>query len=163
MSKRAKLLTGLVLLLGSILAVYFFNYRGSGQYQLAFVGPMSGADAKYGKAMVKGADLFVDEVNKRGGINGKRLKLSIYDDGNDPEAAVEIAKKIANSSDILAVLGHYYSSTSLAAAPIYEQAGIAMVSASASDDTITKNHEWSFTTLPSSAFQGQFIVNYAKL
>lgn len=162
MSKRAIILTGLILLLGSILAVYFLIYRETQQYTLALVGPMSGANAKYGKAMVKGAELFVDETNRHGGINGKKLSLDIYDDNNDPEKAVEIAKKIAESSDILGVLGHYYSTTTLAAAPIYEKAGIVMISASASDDTITENYESSFTTLPSSSFQGQFIVHYVR-
>jgi len=121
---------------------------------------MSGTEAKYGEAMVRGAELFVDEVNKRGGINGVRLKLSTYDDGNDPEKALEVAEEIAKNSDVLGVLGHYYSSTSLAAVPVYEKAGITMVSASASDDSITQNFEWSFATLPSSRFQGQFIVRY---
>ena len=73
--------------------------------------------------------------------------------------AEEVAE-LSQNSDVLGVLGHYYSTTSLAAAPIYEEAGIVMISASATDDAITEEYEWSFTTLPNSSFQGPFIAHY---
>lgn len=160
MSKRVKILTGLILLLGTLLGLYILNSRETKPFTLALVGPMSGPDAEYGKAMRMGAELFVDEINARGGINGRKLRLEVYNDKNDLEKAEEVARTIAQNSDVLGVLGHYYSTTSLAAAPIYEEAGIVMISASATDDAITEEYEWSFTTLPNSSSQGQFIAHY---
>lgn len=161
MRKRAIIYIGLVVL-GILLGFCILRYQRTERLTLALVGPMSGAEANSGNAMRRGAELFIDQINARGGVNGKKLRLEVYDDGNDPKLAEEIAKKIARSSDILGVLGHFYSTTSLAAVPVYEEAGIIMISASASDDAITENYEGSFTTLPNSSFQGQFIVHYAR-
>jgi branched-chain amino acid transport system substrate-binding protein len=161
MRKRA-IITISLILVGLFGVFYVLKNRGTERLTLALVGPMSGDGAQYGKAMLKGAELLLDEINAQGGINGRKLSLKVYDDQNNPELAKEVAEKIVKNQDVLAVLGHYYSTTTLAAAPIYEQAGIVMISASASDDTITRNHEWCFTTLPSSSFQGQFIAHYIR-
>ena len=78
---------------------------------LAVAGPI-GEDNASGQEMVQGIQLYLDRLNHEGGVNGKKVELQIFDDQNDPEIAREVATKIAESSSALAVLGHFYSSTS---------------------------------------------------
>lgn len=112
-----------------------------------------------GESMVKGAQLYIDWVNQAGGINGKKIKLQVYDDRNDPKVAAEVAHKIVDSN-ALAVIGHYSSSTSLVAGKIYQAYGIPAISGSATADDVTKWNNWYFRSTFVNSRQGLFIANY---
>ena len=112
-----------------------------------------------GEAMVKGTQLYLDRLNQAGGIQGKKVELEIYDDGNDPRQATRIARKIVNSS-ALAVIGHYSSSTSIAAGKIYQTQGIPAITGSATADDVTQANNWYFSTIFINSDQGITIGNY---
>ncbi len=99
--------------------------------QIAVIGPMSGKDQQGGQAMLDGVNLYVEEVNRSGGINGRTLEVIAYDDQNDKVTARKRALEIAKDSKALVVIGHYYSSISLEGGKIYKDYGIAAVTASA--------------------------------
>ena len=126
---------------------------------LAVAGPI-GEDNASGQEMVQGIQLYLDRLNHEGGVNGKKVELQIFDDQNDPEIAREVATKIAESSSALAVLGHFYSSTSLAGGEVYRQAGIPAISASATADLVTQNNSWYSRVIFSNRLQAKFIANY---
>ncbi|MEL6581370.1 MAG: ABC transporter substrate-binding protein [Cyanobacteria bacterium J06621_12] len=126
---------------------------------LAVAGPTEGEDVS-GREMVQGIQLYLDQVNRQGGISGKKVKLQIFDDRNDVSRAKEVATEIINSP-ALAVLGHLYSSTSLAGGKIYRQAGIPAISASATADSVTKDNDWYARVIFNNRLQARFIANYA--
>ena len=68
--------------------------------------------------MKQAAELAAEEINAAGGINGRRLELVIRDDYADPDSAVFVASDLYDS-DVSAVVGHLFSGTTLAAAPVY--------------------------------------------
>ena len=127
---------------------------------LAIAGPTEG-DSVSGIEMVQGAQLYIDGLNHRGGINGHKVRLLVFDDRNDVDTAKTTATKIAESP-ALAVLGHLYSSTSIAAGNIYQQQGISAISASATADDVTQNNDWSFRVVFNNRLQASFIANYAQ-
>jgi len=86
---------------------------GGNALQVAVVGPMSGKDSEGGQAMLDGVKLYVAEINRLGGINGRKLKVLVYDDQNNVDIARKRAQEIARDSNALIVIGHYYSSISL--------------------------------------------------
>lgn len=137
----------------------FWKWHGKPIY-LAVVGPMSGPGAQNGQSMVEAIQLYVDMVNENGGVDSHDVELKVFDDRNDPEEARRVAREIVKNSEILTVLGHYYSSTSLVAGPIYKDAGVPVITASASDDTLTRDNEWYFRTVPNNSTQGEFLANY---
>ncbi|RKZ91740.1 MAG: hypothetical protein DRR19_06345 [Candidatus Parabeggiatoa sp. nov. 1] len=61
--------------------------------------------------------LYLDKINQQGGIHGRPVELLIFDEQNQPALAREVALKIIKPNQALAVIGHYMSSTSIAAAP----------------------------------------------
>ncbi|NIS15230.1 MAG: ABC transporter substrate-binding protein, partial [candidate division Zixibacteria bacterium] len=60
-----------------------------------------------GQAMLDGVNLYVEEVNMSGGINGRTLEVIAYDDQNNKVTARNRALEIAKESKALVVIGHY--------------------------------------------------------
>lgn len=104
----------------------------------AVVGPMTGDSAGQGIQMKAGAQLAVDEINAKGGINGKKLTFEVADDMATPNQAVIVAQKLSLDKKIMFVLGHNNSSCSIAALPMWEKAGIPVISPSNTNPTLTR-------------------------
>ena len=134
----------------------FFNKE---TVYIAVVGPVSGSSKNNGQSMIKGIELCIENANKSG-INKKKFKLLVYDDINNKENAVKIASQIAKEDKALLVLGHYYSTTSLAAGEIYNNAQIPAITASATANDIVKGKKWYFRTISNNSIQGAFIAYY---
>lgn len=146
------------------IAVATFSKQNQETITIAVAAPLTkGGEATetVGKSMVRGAELYIKEVNSAGGIQGKQLKLQVYDDQGSPKVAEEVAQKIVQSKAI-AVLGHYSSSMSLAAGKIYQANHLPAISGSATADAVTQENDWYFRTVFSDSFQGKFIANYLK-
>jgi branched-chain amino acid transport system substrate-binding protein len=83
--------------------------------RIGLAGPFSDA---VGGPMRKAAELAVEEINAAGGIRGRPIELIARDDSGDPDSAVAVAADLV-SEGVVAVIGHVYSGTTLAAAPVY--------------------------------------------
>ena len=128
--------------------------------QIAVIGPLSGKDRAGGQAMLDGVNLCVAEINERGGVDGRKLEVLAFDDKNSKDIARKKAIEIARDSNALAVIGHYYSSTSVEGGKIYKQYGIPAVTASATAPEVTEGNEWYFRVVPDTNFQGRFSAIY---
>lgn len=155
------ILMGLFVVLG-VMAQRRWQRQPTAALYLAVAGPMSGANAANGLEMMRGAQLYLDQVNAAGGVNGQRVELLVFDDQSDPEVARQQAQAIVAQGQVLAVLGHYFSSTSQAAAEIYTQAGLPVISGSATADSLTAEHPGYFRTIFNNHDQGVFLANYMQ-
>lgn len=99
----------------------------SSELYIASANPMTGDSAQFGDMKVKAIQLALDEVNEAGGIDGKQVKLIVGDDTGNPKEAPNVAQKFAGDDKVLAVIGHWNSSCTLAARGIYEAAGIPVI------------------------------------
>jgi branched-chain amino acid transport system substrate-binding protein len=99
--------------------------------------PMTGDDSAYGPNMARAAQLAVDEINARGGVLGRQLRLQIEDDGCDPNRAEAAADRLAEAR-IVASVGGYCSSSTLPTMPIFAKADIPMVIPAANSDELVK-------------------------
>ncbi len=79
---------------------------------------LSGPVASFGKAVRQGMQLRVEEINEQGGINGRKIKLIVEDNGYDPKKAVLAAQKLVNQDKIFIMLGHIGTSMNNAAMPV---------------------------------------------
>jgi branched-chain amino acid transport system substrate-binding protein len=125
---------------------------------IAVAGPMGTSN---GDAMIQGISMYLEKVNQAGGIAGKKVKLLQFDDQNQKKKAEEQALNIVNSQ-ALAVIGHYGSSPSIAAASIYKKHGIAAITGTATANEITENNEWFFRVIFTNRDQSAVIANYAR-
>jgi branched-chain amino acid transport system substrate-binding protein len=129
---------------------------------IAAAGPMTGDGQANGKAVVQAVQLYIDQINHKGGIHGKQVKLLTFDDQNKVDLAKQVALEIATHSKALAVIGHYNSSTSIAAAKIYQQYGIPAVTGTATADELTLNSDWYFRTIFNNSDQAALAANYIR-
>ncbi|MFC4769357.1 branched-chain amino acid ABC transporter substrate-binding protein [Effusibacillus consociatus] len=88
--------------------------------------PTTGSEAKMGQDINNAVQLAADEINEKGGINGKKIKLVFADDACDPQTATAAANKLV-SQGVVAVVGGYCSGATLPASGVYHNAGIPMV------------------------------------
>ncbi len=125
-------------------------------------GAHSGELASYGIPSVNAAKLVIDAVNAKGGINGKMVELLAEDDVCKPEVATNTATKLV-SEGVDVVLGHICSGATKAAMPIYKNAGILVMSPSATNPGLTQSGDYPnfFRTIAPDDAQAQVDVDFA--
>ncbi|MFB2894136.1 ABC transporter substrate-binding protein [Aerosakkonemataceae cyanobacterium BLCC-F50] len=154
----------LVLALTASIGIAIFNSQNQEKITIAIAVPSTNVGEtiqRTGNSMFRGAQLYINQVNKAGGIQGKLLELKRYDDQHKLEVAEEVAKKIVQSKAI-AIIGHSSSTISKAAGKIYQDSGIPAISGSATADTVTEGNDWYFRTIFADSYQGRFIAHYLK-
>jgi len=85
---------------------------------LGTIQDLSGPLAGFGKQARAGMQLAVAEINEQGGVNGRKLKLLVEDDGYDPKKSVLAAQKLVNQDKIFIMVGHIGTAQNLAAMPV---------------------------------------------
>src|SRR5215212_9602466 len=103
---------------------------------VAVNGPMTGPYAVFGDQMKRGAEFYVKELNAKGGVLGQKVNLTIGDDACDPKQAVAVANKAATER-VTAVIGHYYSGSSIPASDVYHENGILQISPASTNPKLT--------------------------
>ena len=130
--------------------------------KLGVAGAHSGDLASYGLPTVKAAELVVAQYNAKGGINGKKVELLIEDDVCKPEVATNTATKLVTDG-VDVVLGHICSGATKAALPIYKEAGVVVMSPSATNPGLTQSGDYPnfFRTIASDDAQAKTEVDFA--
>ena len=130
------------------------------ELRVAVAAPITGSAAAFGDMIKKGALLKEKEINDAGGINGMKLTLLFRDDAGKGSEASLVAERIASDNTILAVVGHFNSSCSLAGQSIYDRVGIVELSPGSTAVNVCEGSKWTFRNLYRDDFQGKFIAQY---
>ena len=120
----------------------------------------SGTAAAYGEAEVKGFELAVSEINPKGGINGKKVKLESMDDKGDATEASNAYNKLAGDNNVLAVAGPTISATTAAVAPLADQSKLVTIAPAATSDSIETGN-YLFRTCFKDSYQGEVAARFA--
>ena len=97
------------------------------EIRIGVAGPMTGAQSWFGEQFQRGADLALADLNTTGGVLGQSIKLIVGDDFCDPDQAAALARKLVGDG-VVFVVGHFCSHSSIAAAKVYEEAGVLQIS-----------------------------------
>ncbi|MEM9539007.1 MAG: ABC transporter substrate-binding protein, partial [Cyanobacteria bacterium P01_E01_bin.42] len=160
--KQGLVIFALFLLVCSTAIFWGTTNKNNEPIYIAFAGPLSGANEFDGDSVVKGAQLAIDRINESGGVNNKKLKLLSFDDRGEAKIAVSKAKEIANETAAVAVLGHIFSTSSIAAGRIYRKEGIPAIASTASADAVTIDNPWYFRSFSPTRVQGNFLAYYLR-
>ncbi|MGE5659679.1 MAG: ABC transporter substrate-binding protein [Actinomycetota bacterium] len=141
--------------------IYLNNARvaNSNAVKIAVSVPI-GSNLNVAQEILRGVAQAQDEVNRRGGINGSLLQVEIANDDNDPQIARQIAEQFVKESQVLAVVGHNASSASLAAAPVYQQGKLVMMTPTSSAQELTGFGDYIFRAVPSYRFQADALAHH---
>jgi branched-chain amino acid transport system substrate-binding protein len=107
--------------------------------KIGHVGPVSGAQAHYGKDNENGARMAIEDLNAKGvTIGGKKVKLELVaeDDAADPKQGTAAAQKLCDAK-VAGVVGHLNSGTTIPASSVYNQCGIPHITPSATNPKLT--------------------------
>src|SRR4051812_21008587 len=133
------------------------------EVKIGHVAPLTGGIAHLGKDNENGARLAIDEANAAGiKIDGKAVKFTLVaeDARADPKEGTTVAQKLVDAK-VAGVVGHLNSGTSIPASPIYNQAGIPVISGSATNPQLTEQgFKVTFRVVGRDDQQGPAIANY---
>ena len=108
---------------------------GGGEIKIGLPLPMTGSEATYGKDMENAIKMAVDEINVKGGINGKKLATVTGDDACDPQQATAAANKLV-SEGVVAIVGGYCSGAVVPTLTIYNEKNIPFIVEAANSSKI---------------------------
>jgi branched-chain amino acid transport system substrate-binding protein len=132
--------------------------------RLATLTPLTGAGGSYGPVMAKVAAAVTEEVNKAGGVLGRRIVLVSEDDQTSPEAGVRAARKLIDVDKVAAIMGTWASSVTTAVAPLCWESKTFLCTVSGADSiTLLPHQGFLIRTQPNSTLQvtrvGEFILS----
>ena len=132
---------------------------------IAFIGNTTGDYAQYGIPVRNGVKLYIDQLNAKGGINGKQVELLEYDDKGDGVEAVN-AFNLAMDKGITAVIGSVLTGASISLADATYEVNMPQISASATAAGLTVMEDGSvrtnvFRSCFIDPFQGEKMADYA--
>jgi branched-chain amino acid transport system substrate-binding protein len=120
--------------------------------------PMTGDNAAFGQDISQGAKIAMTDA---GQFKGFGFELVAQDDGGTAEGGAAVANKLVSDPTVVAIEGHIFSGATKAAIPIYEKAGLPMMSPSATNPDLTKQGSKVFNRLVfTDAFQGKSAAEY---
>jgi branched-chain amino acid transport system substrate-binding protein len=126
--------------------------------KIAFVGPYTGDYSNFGIDMSRGAELA---VNDHPTVKGFEIELVIEDTQGTPEQGAAVANKLAADPQVVAIDGHSFSGSTEVAIPIYDEAGIVMMSASATNPTLAELGSAVFNRVAfTDRMQGEYAAKY---
>ena len=137
------------------------NVTSSNEIWLGEYGSMTGSESTFGVSTHKGILMALDEVNKTGGVNGKKIQLKSYDDQGQAAEAVTIITKLITRDKVMLLLGEVASSRSIAAGAIAQQYKIPMVSPSSTNPKVTQVGDYIFRVCFIDPFQGSVMARFA--
>ena len=129
--------------------------------KIAMVIPTTGPLTQYGDMVKEGVNTALEQINAAGGINGNKIEAVIVDDACEPKQGPVAANRVVNSK-IQYVVGPVCSGAAIAAAPIYNNEGVVVVTPSATSPALTegKNYTSIFRTIGRDDQQGPFAAKF---
>lgn len=150
-------------LIGALLAAVLVVGGCGGEVaavHIGIAGPISRAN---GRSMQLAAEMAVEEINRAGGIDGRRVELVVKDDEADAEHAIEVATELRDDPRVVAVIGHVNSSATLAAASAYNaEPAVTQISPASSSPQISDAGEWTFRVCPTDLQHGPALADWAS-
>ncbi len=125
-------------------------------------GSLTGGQATFGISTNKGIKMAFDEINEKGGIKGKKIKLITEDNQGKTEEAAASVTRLITQNKVIAIIGEVASGRSKAAAPIAQQHGIPMISPSSTNPDVTKVGDNIFRVCFIDPFQGLVMAKFAS-
>ncbi len=132
----------------AVIALWLAGGAGeaSAQVKLGAVLSVTGPASFLGDPEKKTLEIYVDEINAKGGVNGQKLQLVVYDDGADANAARTFATRLVEEDKVVAMVGGTTTGATLAMIPVFEEAQIPLISLAGAIQIIEPVRKWVFKT-----------------
>lgn len=105
---------------------------------------VTGGASFLGDPELKTLQMYIDEINAKGGVIGRQIELVHYDDGGNPKKSVGFAKRLIQKDKVDVIVGGSTSGSTLAVMPLVDQAQIPFISLAGSVKIINPVQYWTF-------------------
>ena len=158
----------LVLVLAATLAS--LGCQGGGQagaggdtVKIGVITSLTGSQAAFGQAHKNGYAIALDEINAKGGINGKKVVLDYYDDQSRPDQAVQGVNKLVDQDHVPIILGSYSSESTRAIVPVVTTKQIPLIVPTAVAENIMETgSQWVFRLCSGSNDYAKWTLDFLK-
>lgn len=113
--------------IGAIMTISAHNAFANDTIKIGVPGAHSGELASYGLPTLNAVNLVVDDINAKGGIDGKQVEVIAFDEGCKAEIATNAATKLI-SDGVVGIIGHTCSNAGKAVISLYNDANTIVVS-----------------------------------
>jgi len=127
--------------------------------KIGFIGNLTGRTSDAGVDARNGVLLAVEEINAKGGINGKKIELIVKDDQNNAEIAKKELTHLINQN-IQIIIGHVVSGMSLATLPLVNQKKVLMVSPTSVSNVFNAQDDYFIRVSPATKYAIDSFVEY---
>ncbi|MFC1484719.1 ABC transporter substrate-binding protein [Candidatus Neomarinimicrobiota bacterium] len=159
-NRTVSLRSAALLIITSFIFVASCARKTSKDVVIGVVAPLTGPIAPYGENIRDGVLLAVDEINKKGGVNGSDIKIVFEDEGGGPQAAVNAVIKLATLNKVAAIIGPATSNGIMATAPFAEANHIVLLTPSGTSDNIREAGDYVFRNRASATQEASIFAYY---
>jgi len=131
---------------GVCIAAALIPAPASAQVKIGAVLSASGPASFLGDPEKKTFDIYVADINAKGGINGQKLQMIVYDDGGDANAARTFATRLIEEDKVVAMIGGTTTGSTMAMIPVFEDAQTPFISLAGAIEIIQPVRKWVFKT-----------------
>jgi branched-chain amino acid transport system substrate-binding protein len=157
--KKIKIIA-LTLVMAGLFFISTFSYADS-TIKIGILGPMTGGSSMMGQGQRDGVLLYIDQINKAGGIAGKKLEGVVMDDRGEVTLSINAVKKLLFKDEVIAVIGTPNSPVCLATMDITEKEKTPQLLMGASPKLTEKpDNKWFVRITPSDVIMASNFVDF---
>ena len=130
------------------------------EIKIGVIVSLTGSESFPGVKSLEGIKMAVEEINAKGGINGKLINLIYYDDAGDPTQTVALCRRLITSDKVPVGILAVGSETAMAGVPIFQDARIPVLVPWAGHPDVTKNN-YAFRIGPTAYLEGLAMADFA--
>jgi branched-chain amino acid transport system substrate-binding protein len=123
---------------------------------------ITGGASFLGAPEAKTAEMFVNQLNEAGGINGRKIQLIVKDTGTQLENAVSLAEQFIKKEQVLAIIGPTTSGETMTLKNICQEARMILISCAAAEDIVNPVASYVFKVAPKDSDAVRWIYKIMK-
>ena len=134
------------LVIGTALAMGTLAAMAADTIKIGSVLSVTGPAAFLGDPELKTLQMYVEDINKKGGVIGRQLELVHYDDGSDASKANGFGKRLIDDDKVDIIVGGTTTGSTMSMAPLVEKAGVPFISLAGAVVIVEPVKKWVFKT-----------------
>ena len=132
--------------LASLITALCLATAAQAEIKIGAVLSVTGPASFLGEPEKKTLEMYVADINAKGGINGEQIKLFVYDDGSDPNQARTFGTRLIEQDKVDALLAGSTTATTMAIIPLAEDAQIPLINFAGAVQAVSPVKKWNFKT-----------------
>jgi branched-chain amino acid transport system substrate-binding protein len=167
--RRTILKSGAVIAAAQFASPFIIKARSETPIRIGMVNPLTGVLSALAQSEVDGARYATDEINKKGGIQGRQVELLVEDSANDVGTGVQKTRKLIDRDQVAVILGDVNSGIAYAMSQVTNEKKVLHIVPGGHTDPITgSNCKWNVfricntTTMDANAITPELVKKFGK-